>query len=242
MTASGNSIPFPTPGFSSPRKALCTASSGFLASLLLVPCIAAAAETADKIGTARTDAIKKLDLQLDFPKPTPPEEPIHSWHWNFTIPPELLWVLLAILIALALWWLREPLMDLLNLRLPRRRERPEVLSESTENEGAMEVGLAASAEALARAGRYAEAIHELLLQSLSEIRAALEEQFADSLTSREILRSTQLAPEGRRALGEIIRQVELSHFGHREVGETEYLACRRSFDALGAALAGAAHA
>src|SRR5579864_221876 len=197
-----------------------------IASLLLLSFLitaGAAGATVEKIDTARTDAIHKLDLQLDFPKPTTPPEPINWGHWNFEIPPVFLWALLGLLIALALWWLREPL---LSLRLQRRAKRPEVTSESTVGEETAEAGLAASADALARAGRYAEAIHELLLQSLTEIRAGLQEQFADSLTSREILRSTSLASEGRRALAEIIGRVEWSHFGRRDVGEADYLACR----------------
>jgi hypothetical protein len=218
-----------------------TASSISIAALHFIPVATALAQTADKIGTARTDAIRRLDLQTEFPKVKPPPEPINWGHWNFTIPPELLWILLAGLIVVAIWMLWEPLTG---LRLPQRaKRRPETSSESTEGEeAAAEPGLAASAEALARAGRYAEAIHELLMQSLAEIRAGLQEQFADSLTSREILRSTRLAPEGRRALSDIIRRVELSHFGQREVGEADYLVCRRSFDELGAALAGAAAA
>lgn len=198
------------------------------------------AQSADKIGTARTAAIQKLDIQTEFPTTKPPPEPINWGHWNFTIPPELLWVLLAVLIAVAIWMLWEPL---IGIRLPRRAQRlTAASSEGAAEEAVTEAGLAASADALARAGRYAEAIHELLMQSLAEIRAGLREEFADSLTSREILRSTRLAPEGRRALGELIGRVELSHFGYRAMGEADYLACRRSFDELGAALASATNA
>ena len=118
-----------------------TASSILIATFYFIA--TALAETADKIGTARTDAIQKLDLQTEFPQVKPPPEPINWGHWNFTIPPELLWILLAGLIVLAIWMLWEPLTG---MRLPRRAKRPEAASESTEGEAAAaEPGLAASA-------------------------------------------------------------------------------------------------
>ena len=211
-------------------------SAVILALGLGIAFFAAAAETSDTIVRARDAAIRKLDLQLDFPKPdTPP-----GLHWNLgfpDIPPVVFWVLLAVGVALALWSLRD---SILSWGLPGRSPRPDEAGESGETDDAHDSGLTASADALARAGRYGEAIHALLLQSLAEIRAALAEPFADSLTSREILRGTRLAPEGRRSLAEIISHVELTHFGGRAAGEADYLACRRSFDALGAALAATA--
>ena len=205
-----------------------------LPALLLASIAPVLAESADKIGAARASAIRKLDLQLDFPKPAAP--PSIDWgNWNVEIPPAVIWALLAIGAALALWWLSR---SILAWPLPRRAKPATAASESTPDETAAEPGLAASAEALARAGRYAEAMHELLLRGLAELRLALAEPFADSFTSREILRRTRLAPQGRQALAEIVARVELSHFGRRQVGEDDYRACRRSFDTLGAALAG----
>jgi len=60
-----------------------------------------------------------------------------------------------------------------------------------------------------REGRFVEAMHALLLQSLADIRQQLDEQFADSLTSREILRGTKLTSHGRTSLHRIVAAVEM---------------------------------
>ncbi|MCL2683938.1 MAG: hypothetical protein FWE55_01720 [Synergistaceae bacterium] len=93
---------------------------------------------------------------------------------------------------------------------------------------------AASAEAddLAGAGSFAEAIHVLLLRSVSEMRLRLNSPIAESLTSREILRNTDLSPEMRGAFATIVGSVEISYFGSHRPGEDEYAECRRNFDAL----------
>jgi hypothetical protein len=78
------------------------------------------------------------------------------------------------------------------------------------------------------------------LRALAEMRQRMDEQFADSLTSREILRSTRL-PEGARAsLRDVIVRVELTYFGERPAAQADYLACRTSFNALAQSLYGSA--
>jgi hypothetical protein len=92
--------------------------------------------------------------------------------------------------------------------------------------------VAAAADDLARQGRFSEAMHALLLQSLADVRSRLDEQFADSLTSREILRSTKLPGEGREPLREIIARVERTYFGEYAAGPQDYRACRDRFAEL----------
>jgi hypothetical protein len=88
------------------------------------------------------------------------------------------------------------------------------------------------ADEFARGGGFAEAIHILLLQSVGEMRKRMPNPIAASLTSRELLRLLDLSPEEREVFGTLVESVEISHFGGYEPGEDEYLACRRSFDAL----------
>jgi hypothetical protein len=90
----------------------------------------------------------------------------------------------------------------------------------------------AQAEACAAEGRYMEAMHELLLQSLSDIRAQSFFRLDASLTSREILRQAKLPPPGRDALGSIIRGVEFTYFGLRPASAAEWQACRAAFENL----------
>ena len=82
----------------------------------------------------------------------------------------------------------------------------------------------------------------MLLQSLADIREQLRETFADSLTSREILRGARLDPAGRSSLREIIAAVERTYFGGYPAQGDDYAACRRNFDALRRRLRGCAPA
>ena len=80
------------------------------------------------------------------------------------------------------------------------------------------------------------AMLSLLLQALSNMRDRLNEQFADSFTSREILYSTKLPQNGRNSLRDIVTRVEWTYFGERPATKTDYEACRASFNALTLAL------
>jgi hypothetical protein len=88
------------------------------------------------------------------------------------------------------------------------------------------------AESFARDGRFAEAIHELLLQALADIRALHGAALAPSLTSREILREASLAESARAALRLLIGRVEWTYFGLRAAESTDYHAGRADLDQL----------
>lgn len=92
------------------------------------------------------------------------------------------------------------------------------------------------ADDLARQGDFAEAMHILLLQSVGELRRRLDVSIAESLTSREILYRIGLEPSERTIFADIIQRVEISYFGGHLPGEDDYLACRRNFETLSAAL------
>jgi len=92
------------------------------------------------------------------------------------------------------------------------------------------------AEAFAREGRFAEAIHELLLQALADIRFLAGAALAPSLTSREILRDAKLADGPRDALRVLIGRVEWTYFGLRAAEGSDYQACRADLDRLRQAL------
>lgn len=97
----------------------------------------------------------------------------------------------------------------------------------------------ADAEALAMAGKHAEAIHVLLLKTLRTLSAASSPPIPTSMTSREILARVALAAEAREALGALVEIVEVSHFGSVVPGEAEW---KRSVAAFKAFLAAEARA
>jgi hypothetical protein len=79
------------------------------------------------------------------------------------------------------------------------------------------------AERLARQGRYADAIHALLLSAIEKIRAG--KPVASSLTSREVLAAAELSAGGRSAFRRLVRSVEITRFGGRPADAAEYEAC-----------------
>jgi hypothetical protein len=96
------------------------------------------------------------------------------------------------------------------------------------------------AELLARAGKFAEAIHMLLLRTLAELARA-DGKVAAHLTSREILASIRLREGAREALTELVNVVEPTWFGDDVPGELDWQRCKAQFDRFVAAYrAGAA--
>jgi hypothetical protein len=125
---------------------------------------------------------------------------------------------LALLAALVGTWL---------FRALRARIRdPEVDGEPGAGAGPEPIPIP-SAEAAAAAGRYGEAIHALLLDTLAALSRAA--RLAPSLTSREIVGRVRLAPPAREALAGLVAAVELSHFGGAAPGEADYRACLDRF-------------
>ena len=193
----------------------------------------ALAQSASEIEQARAAVARQSDLQLQLPGGEP--EPTSS---SIELPEWILWVVIIGGLLFVLYYLR----DIIPMPGWRRS-----MAEGT---GEAEAGapLAAqspsdillAADELAREGRYVDAMHVLLLKGLADIRQRLGEEFADSLTSREIMRRARLSAAGTSALRDIVLGVERSYFGEHPVGPRDYEVCRRRFDELGAALAAGA--
>ena len=78
------------------------------------------------------------------------------------------------------------------------------------------------ASRLAGQGRYAEAVHALLLAAIRHFAERSRTAIQPSRTSRELVRLLPLAPEAREAFAELVRTVELSLFGGAAVGAEDY--------------------
>ncbi len=93
------------------------------------------------------------------------------------------------------------------------------------------------ADALARAGRFAEAVHLLLFRSIEDIQQKIDGGVPRSLTAREIAGFERLPARARGALQPIIRIVEQSFFGGRQVDQDGWTTARTSYEdfAFGAA-------
>jgi hypothetical protein len=93
------------------------------------------------------------------------------------------------------------------------------------------------ADALAREGRYAEAIHHLLFRSIEDISRRRPNLVRPALTSREIGGAEAIPSRARDLFAAIARLVERSLFGGRPVGEKDWLEARGAYSDF--ALAGA---
>jgi hypothetical protein len=196
--------------------------------ILLFAAAPLVAQTAEQAEKAAQDAIRKLDLQTELPVPKPEQPP-----WHPKLPPELIWVVVAIAAGLLVYAFR----DVIPIWRQSTRAAWEQENDPGEVAPATPAVVLEAADELAALGRFRDAMHVLLLHGLVHIRERLDLQLSDSLTSREILRSRHL-PEGARvSLREVVAQVELTYFGLHPAGASDYAACRQSFNALEAALA-----
>jgi hypothetical protein len=180
------------------------------------------------------EVIEKLGLQADLPRgaETAP------WQWHLHLPTEIADILLLLLISIALLlvvlFLAHARGDLFSIWRGSREAVAPLSGAETDPGAAAEV--TAAADDLARQGRFVEAMHALLLQGLAEIRQRIGDRFADSLTSREILRGARLSDRGRSSLRDIIARVEWTYFGENPADAADYAACRNNFGILAAAL------
>jgi hypothetical protein len=219
------------------------------AAVPLDPCGAAAAQPAADPARLMTEIVPALGLQTEIPKPEPVEpEPTSTTHWHIPngVATALLLGAVGIGLALVLAALRKSIGWPTRRFKPRRSKARRPIADATilPLDEILDplVASGADAEALARAGRYGEAMHLLLLRSLVELRARLGLAMADSLTSREILGRLTLPAAGRRALADLIDRVEWTEFGGRAASAETYQTSRSSFEAFVAALRSAAAA
>jgi len=178
-------------------------------------------------------AVRRLDLQTEF---QPESEPAGL---QIKLPPEVLWLVVIVGVGVLLYAFRDMIPALRVGRDGAWAGEEAGGAEAQTQPPAIALG---AADDLAAQGRFAEAMHVLLLHALTVIRRRLDEPFADSMTSREILRSRQL-PDGLRApLREVVGRVEWSYFGEHPAVRDDYAACRASFATLAQALQGGAAA
>jgi len=185
------------------------------------------------VQTLAEEAIRRLGLQTSLPLVPEP------FRFSLKLPGEVLWLVIAVGLAVLLYAFR----DLIPI-LRSQQSGDWEMDEIGEGGGKARTPAAAlgAADQLAAEQRFVEAMHVLLLQSLSAIRDRLDEPFADSLTSREILRSTRLPEPGRAPLRDIVNRVEWTYFGHHPAVLSDYVACRASFNTLAKTLSESAPA
>jgi len=169
----------------------------------------------ERIHEAAARALADASLQRELPLEAQPagELPLEWLALLFRI---LLVAAAAVAVTLAVTWL---------VRRLRGRVR-DVEGPPTAPVATVEIPVAL-AESLAAAGRYGEAIHALLLETLAALSTAA--RLAPALTSREIVARVPLAPRARDALAALVGAVEISHFGGAAPDERDYRSCLDRF-------------
>jgi len=150
-----------------------------------------------------------------------PHTPIHPASWLDGLSLDLSDLLLAVIVI--------AIVAGAGLALARmRRDPPGWHPDAADAVGAAqeEASHLAAAERLAEAGQLTDALHELLLQALADIRRHRRGRLEASLTSREILAAARLAPEANQALAYIIHSVEWTYFGLRPASRATWQECR----------------
>lgn len=112
-------------------------------------------------------------------------------------------------------------------------EEAAIAEEKPQTEAELEAPLD-EADLLAREGRYAEAIHLLLLRTFEELARA-DGRPALHLTAREILARIRLREGARDALTELVTVVENTWWGDDVPGELDWQRCRGAYDRFVAA-------
>ncbi len=206
----------------------------------------------DEITAAVEEVLANNRFQTELPGAPEPEEaeaePEPS-DWRFDLPDGvlglarlLMWLLVgAGALLLVIFVVNE--VSSFGLRRRARSSQPEepvtpAGTASTGNGSALSLD---EADRLAREGRYAEALHMLLLDCFAQLRRLrFDAVIAPSLTSRELARRLTLPDSSSRALSAIVSAVELSHFGGRMPGEDDYQRCRQDYLQIAHDSAGAA--
>jgi len=142
-----------------------------------------------------------------------------------------LWSVLALALCALLWAIYERVKSG-EWRLPAlRRARP--AQPEIEDEWIPEASPAREwleeADALAEQGRYAEAIHHLLFRSIEDISRKRPELVRPALTSREIGSADAIPASARDLFVGIVRLVERSLFGGRDVDRDDWTNARAAY-------------
>ncbi len=206
----------------------------FARATVFLPCLLRADEPGES-DEELSEALQRIYLEHDFQQELPavvePEIPGWlSWLSKFlgdlgglsVIGKLLMWGALLALLLLLVYWLATMDVGRISARL-RKRFRPHAVSDGPASSRGAHADWLETADSLAGEGRYAAAIHALLLGVLGWMRTSNAYDWPPAATAREILNRCS-GP--RTPLEHLVRSAELAHFGGWIGTESDYLVCR----------------
>jgi hypothetical protein len=143
----------------------------------------------------------------------------------------LLWTVIAVGAAALLWAIYSRIRyGQWRFKLPRltSAEMPEAEDEWVPEEAGARSWLE-EADALAREGRFAEAIHHLLFRSIEDISRRRAALVRPALTSRELAASEGIPGTARNLFAAIAGLVERNLFGGHPVGQPDWAEARKAY-------------
>ena len=182
----------------------------------------------------------KRDEKLQFDLPPAPEPPKLDWLESFfeglftfieailPILKILFFVGLGAIIALILYAVAKVIYETRFKREVKKEAEPAPPPLYKPDQEQARI-LLEDVDALAAAGRYEEAVHELLFRSIQDIDIHRPNIIRRSLTSREIAALEILTPTTRETFATIGRVVETSYFGGQKIGRNEFDICRAAY-------------
>lgn len=168
-------------------------------------------------------------------RPAPPEveergEPLRLPPWVIEA---FLWTIAAILVVMVAVFLFNALQNRTGFKLKRKsKQQPSATLVETplfDMQKAVVDRNLEEADALAAQGRFAEAIHLLLLVAMDRLRRELGARIAPALTGREVLQLAPVPPAVVEPLSRMVSLSEIKHFGGRDAAGPDYDQCRQDF-------------
>lgn len=181
------------------------------------------------------------EIQTSIPPPPPPPETpewlralIESlgrfFEWSAPAFKPVAWVLVALLVLFLLYRFFPPFARWIHsLPFLRRRDAADEEDLAGHAEAGAARALLAEADALAAAGRFAEAVHLLLYRSIEDISARRPGLVQPAMTSRDLAGANALPTVARDAFSRIARAVEISLFGGRAIDAGAWDQCRAAY-------------
>ena len=187
-----------------------------------------------KLAAAHRALLKTHGIQFDFGAaatlPKPPHWLLVLGHWLAQAAPVLKYVFWIGVIAGAAYILWMAVRDLIPMSYGRQKASS--APADWRPDAAEARALLEAAAALARAGRFAEAIHILLFRSIEDIAAKKPGALSRALTSREIVAATPMPDAARAAFARSAVAVERTFCGGRSAAEADFRAARGDYEAF----------